>query len=124
MKIFQFMEEYCQDLLQADKERKELLDMTVFPHDGVEQSPDGKDVPVVYVGDLSVPVSEFFTMSRDDFLYTYKDPAAAECYDNYVSALEIIEGEDVINMVRNSILAAKSDIPTLNTGDSDVVTMI
>lgn len=124
MKIFQFMEEYCQDLLQADKERKELLDMTVFPHDGVEQSPDGKDVPVVYVGDLSVPVSEFFTMSRDDFLYTYKDPKAAECYDNYVSALEIIEGEDVINMVRNSILAAKSDIPTLNTGDSDVVTMI
>lgn len=124
MKIFQFMEEYCQDLLKADKERKELLDMTVFPHDGVEQSPDGKDVPVVYVGDLSVPVSEFFTMSRDDFLYTYKDPKAAECYDNYVSALEIIEGEDVINMVRNSILAAKSDIPTLNTGDSDVVTMI
>ena len=124
MKIFQFMEEYCQDLLQADKERKELLDMTVFPHDGVEQSPDGKDVPVVYVGDLSVPVSEFFTMSRDDFLYTYKDPKAAECYDNYVSALEIIEGEAVINMVRNSILAAKSDLPTLNTGDSDVVTMI
>lgn len=124
MRIFQFIEEYCQDLLEADRARKELIDMTIFPHDGIEQSPDGKDVPVVYVGDLVVPVSEFFTMSKDDFLYTYKDPQAEECYDNYVSALEIIEGEDVINQVRNSIMAAKEDLPTLNTGNSDVVTMI
>lgn len=124
MRIFQFMEEYCKDLIEADRERRELMDMTVFPHDGVEQSPDGKDVPVVYVGDLTVPVSEFFTMTKEDFVFTYKDPKSAECYDNYVSALEIIEGEDVINRVRNEIMAAKNDIPTLNTGNSDVVTMI
>lgn len=124
MKIYEFMEKYCQDLLEKDKQRKELIDMTTFPHDGIEQSPDGRDVPVVYVGNLSVPVSEFLCMTKADFTYVYKDPMAAECYDNYVSALEIIEGEDVINMIRNRVMAARKELPTLNTGDSDVITMI
>ena len=107
MKIFQFIEEYCQDLVKAAREKKALIDLTEFPHDGVEFDIEGNKIPVVYVDGESIPVSDFFTMDKTDFLNTWKLKSAEEMYNNYISALEILEGEDAVNRIRNAILCEK-----------------
>ena len=105
MRIFQFIEKYCQDLVEAAKVKRELIDLEEFPHDAVIEDVEGKRIPVVIVDSESIPVSDCFTMDRKDFLFTWKLPNAGEAYDNYVSALEILEGEDAVSRIRNAILA-------------------
>ena len=41
MKIFQFIEKYCQDLITEARQKKQLVDLSEFPHDGVETDIEG-----------------------------------------------------------------------------------
>ena len=107
MKIFQFIEKYCQDLITEARQKKQLVDLSEFPHDGVETDIEGNRIPVVYVDGESVPVSDFFTIDKNDFVNTWKLKSAAEMYSNYISALEILEGEEAVNRIRNAILCEK-----------------
>lgn len=107
MRIFQFIEEYCKDLVEEHKRKKQLIDLSDFPHDGISVDVEGNEIPVVYIDGENVPVSDFFTMDKSDFLYTWKLPSAEEMFDNYLAAVEILEGEDVINRVRNAIDAER-----------------
>jgi len=110
MRIFQFIEEYCKDLVEKAKQRKSLLDLSEFPHDGFTTDVEGNKIPVVYVDGESVPVSDFFSMDKNDFCFTWKLPSASETYDAYMSVLEITEGEEVVNRIRNAILAEKEKL--------------
>lgn len=105
MKIFQFISEECQDLVEAAKVKRQLVDLGEFPHDDIIMDSDNKPVPVVYVDNVQVPVSDFFTMERDDFVNAWKLPSSAEAYDNYIGALHVLEGPEVIDRVRRAILA-------------------
>lgn len=105
MKIFQFISEYCQDLIDAAKLKRKLVDLGEYPHDDVITDSDGNHVPVVIVDGNNIPVIDFFTMDKSDFCNAWKTPSAGEAYDNYISALCILEGADVIDRIRNAILA-------------------
>ena len=110
MRIFQFIEEYCKDLVEKSKQKKSLLDLSEFPHDGFIDDVEGNKIPVVYIDGESVPVSDFFTMDKRDFCHTWKLQSASETYDAYMSVLEISEGEEVVNRIRNAILAEKEKL--------------
>lgn len=120
MRIFKFIEQYCQDLVKEARQKKSLVDLTEFPHDGFTEDIEGNKIPVVYIDGESVPVSDFFTMDKSDFLNTWKLNSANEMYDNYMSALEILEGEEVINRVRNAILDEKARL----AADIELITCV
>lgn len=108
MTIFKFIEEYCKDIVDEFHKKKDLVDLSEFPHDGMDSDPDGRQVPVVYSGNFNIPLSDFFTLPRKDFLDVWKHDEAAETYDNYIRGVEMLEGEDVVNRVRNQILRARA----------------
>lgn len=110
MRIFEFIDKYCKDLIASAREKASLVDLSEFPHDGFEKDIEGKNIPVVYVDDTYIPVSDFITLDKNDFVATHKTPSAAEAFDNYISALEIIEGEEVIAHIRNQIAAERASI--------------
>ncbi len=107
MKIFQFIEEYCQDLVKKAKEKASLIDLSEFPHDGFLEDITGARIPVIYVDGESVPVSDLFSMDKRDFVNTWKLPSSAQEYDNYMGLMLVLEGEDVINRIRNLVNAEK-----------------
>lgn len=107
MRIFEFIDKYCKDLVDEYKKKQQLIDLSEFPHDGVITDIEGKQIPVVFVDNESIPVSDFFTLDKLDFLHTWKTPSAEEAYNNYVSAVEILEGEEALSRVRNAILVEK-----------------
>lgn len=104
MRIFGFITQYCTDLVEAAKMKRKLVDLGEYPHDDIIKDADGKDVPIVLVDGNEIPVADFFTMDRADFVHAWKTPSAGDAYDNYVSALYILEGADVIDRIRNAIL--------------------
>lgn len=120
MTIYAFVDQYCKDLVEKHQKKKELVDLAEFPHDGVDIDADGKEVAVVYSGGYSIPVQDFFTLRRPDFLRVWTHAEAADTFDNYVEGLIIIEGDDVINRIRNKILAEQNRLDH----DVDMVTMI
>lgn len=107
MKIFQFIEQYCQDLVSEYKAKRSLVDLSEFPHDGIVEDIEGNRIPVVYIEGQSVPISDFLTMDKADFCDTWRLQTAGDTYSEYIGLLEILEGEEAVNRIRNSMLAEK-----------------
>lgn len=120
MRIFEFIDKYCQDLIRKRKEQSKLIDLTEFPHDAVIKDNDGEDVPVVYIDSESVPISDILTLDKADFVYAWKLPSAANVYTEYMNLMEILEGEEVLFKVRNAILNAKRELES----DVELVTSV
>jgi len=104
MRIYAFIEKYCQDIVENQKKLASLIDLSEFPHDDVIDDEEGNKIPVVFVDGNAIPISDFMTLDRDDFLAVYKTQGCPEAFDNYVSALTILEGEEALNKIRSLIL--------------------
>lgn len=105
MNIYGFIAEYCQDIIKKVQDSKKLVDLSGFPCDEIIMSKNGRAIPVVYVDGYAVPISDFISMTRSDFLNDYKLPSAAECYDNYMDNFTILEGEAALSSLRMSLQA-------------------
>lgn len=104
MRIFEFISTYCQDLIDNYSKEKDLIDLSEFAHDDIIVDSQGFKIPVIIVDNTNIPVSDFLTLDRDDFLKIWKLDSAAEVFDNYLSAFEILEGEEALSRVRHAIL--------------------
>lgn len=104
MRIYAFAEIYCQDIIDNQKKLAALVDLSEFPHDDIIDDDDGNKIPVVFVDGNAIPISDFITMDRDDFLVIYKTQGCPEAFDNYVSALTILEGEEALSKIRSMVL--------------------
>ena len=103
MRIYEFIAKYCQDLVSNHKVAKTLMALDGLPRDEVVEDDEGNLVPVVLVDGNAIPIADFITMDRVDFLLTWTSPGAPEAFDNYVSALSILEGEEALSRIRNAI---------------------
>ena len=121
MKIYTFIDTFCQDIIKKSKEKKSLVDLSGFPCDAVIKSPDGKEIPIVYVDDIPVPVMDVLTMERADFLNTHKLQSAGLVYDNYLMNFVILEGEDALHRIRNAIKEEKEELDKVNMGLLDMM---
>lgn len=105
MRIFQFIAEYCADIVDSVKKEKALIDFSEFAHDAVITDAEGTKIPVVCVDGHDIPVADFLSLDKKDFASVWKTPACLEAYDNYISALEILEGEEALSRIRKAIAA-------------------
>lgn len=103
MRMFAFIEEYCKDIIDKIHEDKKLVDLSGFPYDELITNSKGQQIPVVYVDGVAIPIRDFFTMTRTDFINDYKLPSAAESYDNYLENFTILEGEAALSQLRLSL---------------------
>lgn len=120
MKIFQFIDKYCQDLVEESKRKKALVDLSEFPHDGFDDDIEGNTVPVVNIDGTLVPISDFFTMDKSDFVNVWKLDSASETYDSYLNVLEVLEGAEAVNRIRNAMLSAQQQLEA----DVELVTAV
>lgn len=104
MRIYEFIDKYCDELVKKRKKLEALISLEEFPHDDIIDDDDGNKIPVVVVDGNAIPVSDFLTLDRKDFLAVYKTQGCPEAFDNYVSALTILEGEEAISKIRSMIL--------------------
>lgn len=103
MKMQEFIDKYCEDIKSLCKNRASLLDDFDLPYDDVEEDDSGQPVKVVYCGQYTIPILDIITTTKEDFARNYPDFACRELYDNYVSSLIMLEGEDAVNHIRNVI---------------------
>lgn len=118
MRIFEFIDKYCQDLVVSAKQARDLIDLSEFAHDAIVSDAEGNKIPVVCIDGHDIPVSDFLTMDKADFTNVWRSQNCAEAYDNYISALEILEGEEALSRIRKAILAERERL----SADVELVT--
>ena len=120
MTILQFLTTHCKDLVEQSKKERELVDLSTFAHDAIITDVEGNKIPVVIVDNMEIPVSDFLTMDRVDFVKEWKSSNSGEAYDNYLSALTILEGVEAISRARQAILAERDRL----SQDVELVTTV
>ena len=107
MRILGFIDKYCQDLLEDNKRERKLFDFSEFPNDGTVTDSEGNIIPIVVINGVDVPVSDFLSLVKPEFLKAYPLQEAEEIYDRYISALEFFEGEEAVSRIRNAMQAER-----------------
>lgn len=113
MKIFAFIDQYCSDLVETAKVKSDIIDLSNFPHDAEITDESGAKVQVIYVNHYAIPIMDILSLERDEFARVYPGIDNLEAYDNYVSNVTMLEGEDAVMRIRRAIDAA------VNKLDSD-----
>lgn len=105
MFIGEFAQVFCQDLIAKHKELKSLIDLEEYPYDDIVEDTFGERVPCINIDSIMVPIRDLLTMDKVDFVKFYTMPHAAECYDNYIGNLQLIEGEEALFHIRKVLEA-------------------
>jgi len=117
MKIQEVAKEYFSDVVKNYVNYSKMIELTRFPYDEMEMDEEtGKEIPVVFSSSgVSIPIATILGTVRSEFVAEYgSKPDCVECYDNYIDAFEILEGEDVLEHTRNLIRDEINKLDELN----------
>ena len=115
MRMYAFIEQYCSDILEEVQERKQIIDLTGFPYDELVTDSEGKLYPAINIDGVMVPLNDLFILERSDFISEWKLPSAAESYDNYMSNMEVLEGEEAVAKIRLALKAEADRLSAVST---------
>lgn len=107
MHILSFIDKYCKDLVEENAKNKQLFDLSEFYNDGFVTDAEGNQVPIVVVNGVDIPVMDFLSLDKSEFCKAYPLQDAEEAFTNYISNLEIIEGEEAVSKIRMAMKAEK-----------------
>lgn len=110
MRIREFIDKYCMDILQESKQRKSLLDSDDFSYDNIVEDADGTPIKIVYAGAEEIPISDILSLSKIDFMKIHPSIDASEVYDNYIDSIVMLEGEEALSHIRNEMLRERNRI--------------
>ena len=104
MKIGQFTDMYCQDILQEASKKQSLLGIDdELPCDEVVIDDSGNKMKVVYSETRRIPVLDIIDLDRSEFAKIYPTASDLETYDNYINSIVILEGEEALECIRHSV---------------------
>ncbi len=104
MKLGQFIDTYCQDLLEQSRQRKLYLGADDgLPCDEIVEDDSGNPMKVVYSPTRRIPIVDILDMDKNDFCKIYSSPGDLETYENYCNSIIIMEGEEALEAIRKTI---------------------
>lgn len=110
MKIREFTDKYCMDILKESKQRKSLLDTGDFGYDNIVEDVDGTPVKIVYAGIEEIPIADILSLGKADFMKIHPSIDASEVYDNYIDSIIVLEGEEALSHIRNEMMRERARI--------------
>lgn len=121
MKIKEFVELFCQDIIAEVKVKKEVTPDITFTYDYTVPLEDGTEAKVINAGGYEIDINDILTLSEQDFSKAYPGAPAMEAYRNYLSNFIILEGEEILQIVRNNILRANQRIVKYSSLDVEAM---
>lgn len=103
MKILEYAQIHCKDLLDRFNKQKDLDLLAGYPYDEIVYDEDDTPVRVVNTQSGQIPIADILGMPRDEFAKVYPDEESLTAYDKYVSMFIFLEGEEAVNQIRNAI---------------------
>ena len=96
MKIGEFVDKYCQDIVQKSQEIDAVMADDGLPYDEIVEDESGSKMKVVYSANRRIPIRDIIEMERKDFAKIYSSPDDLETYDRYCDSIILLEGEEAL----------------------------
>ena len=103
MFIQEFARVFCDDILARAKELSVDSLFSDFPYDDIIYDEDGAAVKVVNSHSAQIPLIDILALNRNEFAKLHPDEDSMNVFDRYLSSIEMFEGEEAINRVRDAI---------------------
>lgn len=110
MKLNEFIELYCKDIIINKKKQADLLDDDDFPYDDIIYDEDENPVKVVYSPAGDIPINDILGLDRSEFAKAYPSHGYLFAYDRYVDSIIILEGEEALLRIRNMMTEQQREI--------------
>lgn len=118
MKIQEFIDTYYPEVRDRAKQMEKYSKLEELPHDGVSYDESGEKVPYVLCNGDEIPVIDIITNTEEDFAKIYPDMEARELYKNYIEALTILDGEDALMHIRNTMRREQARVKAFSEDNS------
>ena len=102
MKLQEFINKYCQHILEKRKEM-ENNGLVHRDYDREIFDDNGDLIKVLDVGDYTIPVDDVFDLPDEDYEKRYPGQEAAEARRLYLKGFVVIEGEELLHEIENSV---------------------
>lgn len=112
MRIREFTDKHCMDIVKESKQVASYLDSDDFSYDAVIEDIDGTPIKIIYAGPDEIPISDVLTLDKKDFIKIHPTLEASEAYDNYVESIIMLDGEEALSFIRNEVMKERSKIET------------
>ena len=104
MRIKEFERLYCKDILERYNTRSTLFgEEANLPYDKIIEDQYGNRIPVVEKDEVEVPISDIICLTEKDFIKQYPGAKAYSLRRNYLSTIEILEGEELVSKLRKQV---------------------
>lgn len=103
MKIGEFVDKYCQDIVKKSLEIQSVFNDDGLPYDDIVEDESGSPMKVVYSANRQIPVRDILELDRTEFAKVYKGVDDLETYDRYCDSIILLEGEEALTEIRNNV---------------------
>lgn len=117
MKLGEFCDKYCQDILARHQKAEKLFMADDFPYDEIITDESDTPFKVVYSETRRIPIWDILQMERQEFAKVYPAPSDLETYDNYCNSVILLEGEEALSEIRNTIRRELESIKNFGKGE-------
>lgn len=88
-----------------------------FPYDEIITDESDTPFKVVYSETRRIPIWDILQMERQEFAKVYPAPSDLETYDNYCNSVILLEGEEALSEIRNTIRRELESIKNFGKGE-------
>ena len=103
MFIQEFARVFCSDIIERSKSLNIDSLVADFPYDDIIYDEDGTPVKVVNSHCVQIPLIDILALNRSEFAKLHPDEESLNVFDRYISSIEMFEGEEAVNRVRNAV---------------------
>jgi hypothetical protein len=110
MLVQEFIDKYCQDIVQMVERVGDPLASSEFSFDSWVEMEDGRREKVVYSATSEILVRDIVELTKEDFVRKYTSKEDLDTYERYLSSFVILYGEEVITRARMEVERAKQNL--------------
>ncbi len=118
MKLMEFVDKYCSDLVEHYQEKNKALELDDLPYDDIIEDDTGEKIKVVYAGQKAIPVMDIISSTREDFAVLYPDFESRELYDRYIEQLVFWDGEEAVRHIQLMMRREQERVKAFNEDNS------
>jgi hypothetical protein len=121
MLVAEFIETYCQDIVDECNRSSDPLAASEFSFDEMVEQDDGRKEKVIFSSRGNILVRDIVELTEEDFRRKYASVEECELRHRYLESFVILWGEEVITRARQEIDKARMKFDTFKDYDpSDV----
>lgn len=109
MRISEFIQKYCKDIMDLYEKYKNS-DIIAKDYDEIITDDDGNQIKVVWCDGVPIDIEDFFSIDEEEYTHRYPTPNALKVREQYLKQFKIVEGFEAFYEELTAIQSEKAKL--------------